>query len=82
MKSPKLKELGNNASGTDPFRSAAHQVQIESASIAKKSYTLTQAHIDYINTLAKEMATASNSPIVSASAAVRRIVDEHKRLSQ
>ena len=64
MKTPELKALGNKPLAHDPFREAAETVQAESAEIKKKSYTLTQAHIDYINTLAKEMAKAVNSPVV------------------
>lgn len=82
MKTPNLKALVNTETAQDPFYAAAESAQQESAEIKKKSYTLTQAHIDYINTLAKEMAQASNSPIVSASAAVRRIIDEHKEIGQ
>ena len=82
MKTPNLKALSNTATAQDPFRAAVESVRSESAEIKKKSYTLTQAHIDYINTLAKEMARAANSPIVSASAAVRRIIDEHREIGQ
>lgn len=82
MKTPNLKALGHAPTAHDPFRAAAETIQVESAEIKKKSYTLTQAHIDYINTLAKEMAQAANSPIVSASAAVRQIIDEHRRIGE
>lgn len=75
MKAPATKDLAQ-VKNTDMFSETIEKVKAESQEMKRASFTLTKAHIDYIQMKAVKM-TQERGKTVSASAALRVIIEGH-----
>ncbi len=76
MKAPKIDDLSQFASD-DKFYNVARSIQEESKKVIPKTYSISQADIKWIATIAARLAEDAGQP-VSASTALRLIISEHK----
>lgn len=77
MKSLETKKLVNARTSTDAFSKTVDNVKTSAEKIERKSYTITLDNIEYINDYAVALAKKSGA-IVTASAALRVIINDHK----
>jgi hypothetical protein len=80
MKAPELKDL-SSAAPQDAFSKKVESVQAslkeQTEEMQRKTFSLPQQHIDYINRLSLEIGRERGKS-VSASEVLRRIIDEHQ----
>lgn len=76
MKAPNLKNLAQTT--TKPaFEQAVQQAQTSAGEMKKKTFTLEQRHIDYINQKSLDMAQ-QRGKTMPASEALRLILEQHQ----
>jgi hypothetical protein len=76
MKAPKIQDL-NKIEQKNTFATKIEAVKTESEQISKKTFSLHQAHLNYINSIALEMGQ-SRGKVVGASEALRIILEQHQ----
>ena len=81
MKSLETKKLVNAKSSTDAFSKTIDSVKASAEKIERKSYTITLDNINHINDYAVSLAKQSGT-IVTASAALRIIINSHKETTK
>ncbi|GIU52461.1 hypothetical protein TUM4438_45260 [Shewanella sairae] len=77
MKAPELADL-SNTNKSDDLSKAIVSEKIKMGKIEKKTFSLTQGHLDYIFKIALSMSKEKNKS-VSNSEALRNILDQHSR---
>jgi hypothetical protein len=78
MKAPNLKNLANPTI-KPAFEKAVQQAQASAGEMKKKTFSLEQRHIDYINKIGLELAQ-QRGKTMPASEALRLILEQHEGL--
>jgi len=76
MKAPNLRNLANPTI-KPVFEKAVQQAQANASEIKKKTFSLEQRHIDYINKIGLELAQ-QRGKTMPASEALRLILEQHE----
>jgi hypothetical protein len=76
MKAPNLKNLAQTTTKS-AFEQAVQQAQTSAGEMKKKTFTLEQRHIDYINQKSLDMAQ-QRGKTMPASEALRLILEQHQ----
>lgn len=77
MKVPELKDL-EKVEKNDAFSKTVESVKVKSEEVKKKTFSLMQQHLDYINTVALGL-SQEKGRVSSASEALRLIIEQHSR---
>ncbi len=77
MKAPVIQSLAGKQSN-DPFLKKAVEVQQTTEEMKRKTYSIPQQHVDYINQLAIQLGQIEGKP-VSSSGALRTIIEQHSK---
>ncbi len=76
MKAPELKNLAE-VTEQPAFEKAVQQAQTKAGEMKKKTFTLEQRHIDYINKVSLDM-SQQRGKVMPASEALRLILEQHQ----
>ena len=76
MKAPNLKNLAK-PTVKPVFEQAVQQAQVRAGEMKKKTFTLEQRHIDYINQISLDM-SQQRGKVMPASEALRLILEQHQ----
>lgn len=76
MKKPEMKKLDGKEVANDAFSQTAEAVTESANKTSPKTYSLPKRHQEYISAIAMQLGQARGK-VVSASEALRMIVDQH-----
>ncbi len=76
MKAPDIKDL-SKVKQTSTFKKKMDEIKAQSEQMTKKTFSMTQSHLDYINKIALQLGQ-ERSKVVGASEALRLIIEQHE----